>query len=136
MRFDTKIAVVVQTGLPVWQQLNIVAFTASGVAISSPGITGEPYEDGSGNRYLPMFRQPVLVFEADPAQIKEAYGRTLAHGIRPAIFTRDLFGTNHDVANRAAVKARTSEELDLVGFALHGDRSIVDKIVRGLKLHG
>jgi hypothetical protein len=135
MRFDTKIAVVVQAGLPVWQQLNIVAFTASGVAISSPGITGEPYEDGSGNMYFPMFRQPVLVFEADPAQIKEAYGRTMAHGIRSAIFIRELFSTNHDAANRAAVKARTTEDLDLVGFALHGERGIVDKIVKGLKLH-
>lgn len=66
MRFDTKIAVVVLGELPTWQKLNVVAFTASGVAVSEPGMTGEPYEDGSGNRYLPMFRQPVLVFEAGP----------------------------------------------------------------------
>lgn len=136
MRFETKIAVVVLGDLPVWQKLNIVAFTASGVAVSEPGLTGEPYEDGSGNRYLPMFRQPVLVFAADPEQIKEAYERAMAQELRPAIFTRELFATDHDEANRAAVLAKTRQELELVGFALRGSRAAVDKVVKGLKLHG
>ncbi|HWQ10798.1 MAG TPA: DUF2000 domain-containing protein [Holophaga sp.] len=136
MRFETKIAVVVLGDLAVWQKLNIVAFTASGVAVSAPGITGEPYEDGSGSVYLPMFRQPVLVFEADPARIKAAFDRAMEAGLRPAVFTRELFGTGHDEANRAAVKAKAREELELVGFALHGARSAVDKVTKGLKLYG
>ena len=136
MRFDTKIAVVVLGELPVWQKLNIVAFTASGVAVSEPGLTGEPYQDASGNQYLSMFRQPVLVFEADPILIKGAYDRAMEQGLRPAIFTRELFGTGHDEANRAAVKARTREELELVGIALHGSKGSVDKVVKGLNLHG
>jgi hypothetical protein len=136
MRFDTKIAVVVLGELPVWQKLNVTAFTASGVAATVPGVTGEPYEDGSGNPYLPMFRQPVLVFEADAAQIRQAFDRAMAAGLRPAIFTRDLFATGHDEANRAAVKARAFQDLDLAGFALRGERGAVDKVVKGLKLHG
>ena len=136
MRFDTKIAVVVLGELQVWQKLNIVAFTASGVAVSEPGLTGEPYQDASGNQYLSMFRQPVLVFEADPILIMGAYDRAMEQGLRPAIFTRELFGTGHDEANRAAVKARPREELELVGFALHGSKGSVDKVVKGLKLHG
>jgi hypothetical protein len=136
MRFETKIAVVVLGDLPTWQKLNIVAFTASGVAVSEPGLTGEPYEDGSGNQYLPMFRQPVLVFESDSGQIKQAYDRAMEQGLRPAIFTRELFGTGHDEANRAAVKACPREKLELVGFALRGERGRVDKVVKGLKLHG
>ena len=135
MRFDTKIAVVVLGDLPAWQKLNIVAFTVSGVAVSEPGITGEPYEDASGNTYLPMLRQPVLVFESDPTQIKRTYDRAMERGLRPAIFTRELFATDHDEANRAEVKARIREELNLVGLALHGERAVVDKIVKGLKLH-
>lgn len=136
MRFDTKIAVIVLGELPSWQKLNVVAFTASGVAVSEPGITGEPYEDGSGNRYLPMFRQPVLVFEAEPTSLKQAYDRAMERGLKPAIFTRDLFATGHDEANRAAVRTKAREELELVGLALHGERSAVDKVVKGLKLHG
>ena len=99
-------------------------------------MTGEPYEDASGNMYLPMFRQPVLVFEADAVRIRKAYERAMENGLRPAIFTRELFGTSHDAANRAAVKARTRDELELVGFALRADRDLVDKAVKGLKLHG
>jgi len=136
MRFDTKIAVVVLADLPTWQKLNVVAFGASGVAVSEPGLTGEPYADASGNTYLPMFRQPVLVFQADPAQIRQAFERAMAAGLKPAIFTRDLFATGHDEANRAAVRARTREELDLAGFALRGERGQVDKVMKGLKLHG
>ena len=136
MRFDTKIAVVVLADLPTWQKLNVVAFTCSGVAVSSPGVTGEPYEDASGNAYLPMFRQPVLVFQADPGQMAEAFARTLAAGLTPAIYTRELFGTGHDEANRAAVRAHAREDLELVGFALRGERGVVDKAMKGLKLHG
>jgi hypothetical protein len=93
MRFDTKIVVVVQRELPTWQKLNIVAFTASGVAVSEPGLTGEPYEDASGTRYLPMFRQPVMAFEADSHGLAAAFERALEAGLRPALFTRELFGT-------------------------------------------
>jgi len=135
MRFDTKIAVVVLDSLPTWQKLNVVAFSASGVAVSAPDLTGEPYEDASGNTYLPMLRQPVLVFQADPGQIRLAFDRAMDSGLKPAIFTRDLFETGHDEANRAAVKVRTREELELVGFALRGERGAVDKVVKGLKLH-
>lgn len=114
----------------------MVAFTVSGVAVSEPGVTGEPYVDGSGTVYLPMFRQPVLVFEADPAQLRQAFDRSLAAGLKPAIYTRDLFATGHDEANRAAVLARTLEQLDLAGFALRGERGKVDKALKGLRLHG
>jgi len=135
MRFDTKIAVVVLADLPTWQKLNVVAFSVSGVAVSEPDLTGGPYEDASGNAYLPMFRQPVLVFQADPEQIRKAFDLAMDLGVRPAIFTRDLFATGHDEANRAAVKTRTRPELDLACFALRAQRALVDKIVKGLKLH-
>ena len=65
MLFDMKLAVVLRTDLANWQRANVTAFLVSGIAGTVPSVVGEPYVDGSGNRYLPMFRQPVLVFEAD-----------------------------------------------------------------------
>src|SRR5689334_19824322 len=62
MRFDTKIAMAVRSDLAVWQKLNVTAFLASGIAAGIGEVAGKPYEDGSGNRYLEMFRQPVLVY--------------------------------------------------------------------------
>ena len=47
----------------------------------------------------------------------------------------DLFTTYNDVDNRAAVAAVTTESLDLAGLALHAERKLVDKVVKGLKLH-
>ena len=41
--------------------------------------------------------------------------------------------TGHDEANRAAVAAVSSEELDLVGIALRADRKLVDRIVDKLR---
>jgi hypothetical protein len=41
------------------------AFLVSGIAGSTPGLVGEAYVDGSGNRYLPMLRQPILIYAAD-----------------------------------------------------------------------
>ncbi len=65
MRFDTKIAIAVRDDLAQWQKLNVTAFLACAIAFGVPETAGKPYEDGSGNQYLEMFRQPVLVYAAD-----------------------------------------------------------------------
>jgi hypothetical protein len=135
MKFDTKIAVVVRDDLQTWQKLNITAFTVSGIAGTVEGIIGEPYEDGSGNSYLPMFRQPVLVFNATADQIKTVYKRALNRQVRFSIFTEDLFQTNNDDDNRAAVRARQQEELTVVGMAMWAEKKSVDKVLSGLTLH-
>ena len=135
MRFDTKIAVALRDDLPVWQKLNVVAFTVSGLGATQPDLIGETYEDASGNLYLPMFRQPVLVFAGSADALKAAHARALARNLSIAIYTADLFATNHDEANRAAVKAVPADALDLVGFALHADRKDADRVLKGLALH-
>ncbi len=132
--FDTKIAVVLENDLAAWQKANVTAFLVSGFAAADPSLVGEPYVDGSGNRYLPMFRQPLLVYGTDAAGIRRTYERTLAREVDQfAIFTRDLFSTPHDEANHAAVAAVPSEALDLVGIAVRGARKTVDKIVDKLR---
>jgi hypothetical protein len=135
MQFDTKIAVVLLGDLEVWQKANVTAFLVSGIAGTEPETIGEPYEDGSGNRYLPMFRQPVLVYAADGAGMRRAYERAVDRGIELAIYTRELFATGHDEANRAAVAAVTADELDLVGIAMWAERRLVDKALDKLRPH-
>jgi hypothetical protein len=135
MQFDTKIAVVLREDFAVWQKVNVAAFLVSGIAATVPEIVGEPYADGSGGRYLPMFRQPVLVFAADADGIRRAYKRARERGVELAIFTHDLFATGHYAANRAAVAAVPSDELDLVGIAMHAERKLVDKVVDKLRPH-
>ena len=134
MQFDTKIAVVLLDDLAVWQKANVTAFLVSGIAGTDPSLVGEPYVDGSSNSYLPMFRQPVMVFAAEPVG---SAVRTNARcsGVRSSRSTPASFVTGHDEANRAAVAAVPSEELDLVGIALRADRKLVDRIVDKLPPH-
>jgi len=134
-RFDTKIAVVLLDELAVWQKTNATAFLVSGIAGTVPGVVGEPYRDASGNEYLPMFVQPVLVYAADATGLRRAYERALSRDVVPAIYTRELFSTNHDEANRAAVAGVPAQELDLVGIGFRAERKTVDKIVDRLRLH-
>jgi hypothetical protein len=96
---------------------------------------GEPYADASGNDYLPMFVQPVLVYQASATELRRAYERALSRGVTPAIYTQELFATGHDEANRAAVRSVAAEDLDLVGTALRAERKTVDKIVDRLRFH-
>ena len=136
MEFDTKLAVVLRDDLAAWQRANATAFLVSGIAATEPTTVGEPYEDASGNRYLPMFRQPVLVFQGDAAALRRAYERAMQRGVEQlAIFTNDLFSTPHDEANRAAVRAVSADELDLVGLAFRAERKTVDKVVDRLRPH-
>lgn len=135
MRFDTKIGIVVRQDLAVWQKLNVTAFLASAVAGGVPEVVGERYEDGSGTLYLPMFRQPVLVYGADADGLARAHARAVERGLDTAVYIEEMFKTGNDVDNRAAVRAVTAEEMALVGLAVHGPRNAVDKALKGLALH-
>jgi hypothetical protein len=134
MKFDTKIAVILREDLPVWQKLNMTAFLVSGIGVT-PGVLGENYEDASGNVYLPMFVQPVLVFSATAEQLRTAYQRLMEQNARISVFTEELFSTGHDEANRVAVKAVRSEDLNLTGLAVRDNKKVVDAAVKGLTLH-
>jgi len=135
MQFENKIAVVLRDDLAVWQKTNVTAFLVSGIAGTDPEVVGEPYRDASGKAYLPMFVQPVLVYEADAAALRRAYERAMTRGVTPAIYTAELFTTGHDEANRAAVACVPAEDLDLVGIAFRAERKTVDKIVDRLRFH-
>lgn|GEM_PF-3792673 len=41
MKFDTKIAVIIRKDLPVWQKLNVTAFTVSGIVAANEGLVGK-----------------------------------------------------------------------------------------------
>ena len=134
-RFDTKIAVLLREDLETWQRLNVTAFLVSGLGTRLPEVIGEPYEDADRVPYLPMFRQPVLVFEGAKETLKAAHARALSRALPCAVFTGDLFATGHDEANRAAVRAVGTPDLDLVGLAVYGPRNAVDKVLKGARMH-
>lgn len=135
VRFDTKIAVVLREDLASWQRLNVTAFLVSGIAGMHPEVVGEAYEDADGQEYLPMFRQPVMVFEGSKEFMTTAHERALKRGIECAVFTQELFATGNDRDNRAAVKAVRTAELDLVGIAVYGPKNAVDKVLKGARMH-
>jgi hypothetical protein len=113
----------------------VTAFLVSGIAGTDPATVGEPYVDGSGVHYLPMFRQPVLVYGADAAGLRRAYERARSRDVELAIYTHELFATGHDEANRAAVAAVPSDALDLVGIAFRAERRTADKVLDKLRPH-
>ncbi|MGW1593871.1 DUF2000 family protein [Streptomyces sp. NPDC002343] len=135
VRFDTKIAVLLREDLESWQRLNVTAFLVSGLGTEAPEVIGEPYEDADAVPYLPMFRQPVLVFEGTKEILKAAHGRALGRALPRAVFTSGLFATGNDRDNRAAVRAVPTDGLDLVGLAVYGPKNTVDKVLKGARMH-
>ncbi len=135
MRFDTKIGIVVRDDLAVWQKLNVTAFLAGAVAARDHEVMGEPYEDASGNHYLPLFRQPVLVYAGDAETLKLAHGRAVGRELSTAVFIEDMFKTGNDADNRATVISKAAGELPLVGIAVYGPKNAIDKTLKGLSLH-
>lgn len=135
IRFDTKIAVLLRDDLEPWQRLNVTAFLVSGLGATVPEVIGEPYADADGVPYLPMFRQPVLIFEGSKETLTAAHGRALTRVLPRAVFTSDLFATGNDRDNRTAVKAVRTGDLDLVGLAVYGPRNAVDKVLKGARMH-
>ena len=135
IRFDTKIAVLLRDDLQTWQRLNVTAFLVSGIAGTRAEVVGEPYADADGTTYLPMFRQPVMVFMGDAELLRSAHRRALDRGLDMSVFTTELFATGNDPDNRAAVASVETDKLDLVGIAVYGPKNAVDKTLKGAQLH-
>ena len=135
-RFDTKIAIIVREDLATWQKLNVTAFLAGGLVGSYPELPGAFYQDASGRQYGKLIRQPILIFAASSAELARTRARAAERNLPISIYTHQLFATGNDADNRAAVAAVPTESLDLVGLAIHADKRDVDKVVKGLKLHG
>ncbi len=134
--FDTKVAVVVRDDLAAWQRLNVCAFLISGVVAAAGKVAiGEDYEDGDGNRYLPLLVQPVVVLEAGAAKLKTVRDRAERRAVPIALYTADMFTTGDDSANRATVRAVATVDLDIVGIALRAPHRDADAVLRGLARH-
>jgi hypothetical protein len=133
--FATKVAVVVRDDLESWQRLNVTAFLISGVTAANPQLVGAPYADADGRQYLRLLGIPILVFEGTADVLAAARERALGRDIPLAVYTREMFATGHDAANRAAVAGVRGADLDLVGIALHGPKNAVDKVLKGTRLH-
>jgi hypothetical protein len=133
--FDTKVAILVRDDLETWQRLNVTAFLASGIAAAYPQLVGAAYVDADGQEYLPLLGIPVLVFEGTGEHLVAARERAVRREVPLAVYTRDMFRTGHDAANRAVVEAVRGADLDLVGLAVHGPKNGVDKILKGAHLH-
>jgi hypothetical protein len=135
IRFDTKVAVLLRDDLEPWQALNVTAFLVSGIAAHDASLIGEPYEDADGTPYLPLIRQPVVVFEGDAAQLSAVHAKAVSRQLPMSVYTREMFATGNDRDNRAAVRAVARDDLDLVGLAVHGPKNGVDKTFKGVALH-
>ena len=123
MSFDTKIAIVVRDDLPTWQKLNVTAYVASAL-VGGDLRAGRRELRGCVGQFVPArwSSSRWMIYAVDEAGIRKAYRRAMERGIQIAIFTRELFSTGNDIDNRAAVRAKSADELDLVGLAMRDQK--------------
>ncbi|WCE04839.1 DUF2000 family protein [Pseudoxanthomonas sp. JBR18] len=133
--FDTKVALIVRHDLAIWQRLNAVAFLSTGIAAAAPEALGEPYVDAAQRIYGRMLIQPMMVFQADLAQLQAVHAGALKRELVRLAFVQAMFSTGHDAANRVAFAAEDPEHMNLVGYAIRGGKKAVDKTIKGLALH-
>ena len=133
--FDTKFAIVLRDDLASWQALNVTAFLASGIVAQDPEIIGEAYRDKAGNVYNAMSIQPAIVLAADAATMGAIHRRSLERGVRTSAYVEEMFSTGHDAANRAVFAEFGPDDAKIVGLALRAEKKVVDKIVKGARMH-
>jgi hypothetical protein len=133
--FDTKIAIVIRDDLATWQKLNVTAFLTSGIVAQSPAIIGEPYRDATGHVYNPMTIQPMVVLAADQDTLRAIHKRAIGRDVTLSAYIEEMFSTGHDAANRAVFERFGPDDARMVGLALRAEKKIVDKIVKGARMH-
>ena len=135
MNFDTKIVIVIDENLAVWQKLNVTAFLTSGIIASNEGLIGQRYKDASDKTYSPLCIQPIMIMKTNREKLKTILNRANSYDIPISIYIEDMFSTGFDEANRETVARYTTEVLPLVGIALRGEKKLIDKVTKGAKLH-
>ncbi len=135
MEFETKIALIIRDDLELWQKLNVTAFLTSGIVGTIDGIMGDDYKDANDISYNPLVIQPMIILSASADELARTRRRAASREVRVSVYIEDMFSTGHDGANRESVAKYSSDDLPLVGLSMRGDKKIVDKITKGLKLH-
>jgi hypothetical protein len=135
MNFDTKIVIVIDENLAVWQKLNVTAFLTSGIIASNEGLIGQNYQDASGATYTPLCIQPIMIMKTNREKLKTILNRANNYDLPLSIYIEDMFSTGFDEANRETVAQYASEALPLVGIAMRGEKKLIDKVTKGVKLH-
>ncbi len=133
-KFSTKTAIILEKGLLPWQELNVAAFLASAIAHHFPETMGPEFKDASKQKYLAIFRQPVLIFEAKTSKLRKAYRKARENNLSVGIYARPIFNTQGD-GNIKAIADKKEDEQDLVGIVLYGKIELVDKCTKGVSLH-
>lgn len=134
MNFDTKIKIILCSQLETWQKLNVTAFLVSGIA-ATQDIVGECYQDADDVQYLPMSQQPIMVHMASAEQLKSVLQQAIARDMAVSIYTEELFKTYFDEENRAEIRKYKTADLNLVGIAIRGKKTPLDKMTKGIPLH-
>ncbi|GCF95097.1 hypothetical protein NRIC_29880 [Enterococcus florum] len=132
--FDTKISIVLREDLEMWQKLNVTAFLMSGIA-GTQDIIGEVYRDKDGNEYLPMSKQPIMIYSSNGEKMLQLLNKSRSKQVVSTIYTEELFTTYNDEDNRAVIADIHEGDLNLVGVALRGKKTHVDKLFKGFELH-
>jgi hypothetical protein len=135
MEFTTKVAIIVADDLKTWQKLNVVSFLSSGIVGKYPKIIGAAYYDQSAQSYWPLSIQPTMVLKAPREKLQTILQRAINRETGAAVFIEDMFHTAHDEANREVVRSYTTLDLPVVGIGLRADKKIIDKLIKGAKLH-
>jgi hypothetical protein len=114
--------------------LSLLVLVSAGAALAGSGGVGTV----SITEHFPglVLVPPIMIYAADGPGLRRAYDRAMARDVqRLAVFTRDLFSTPHDQANRAALATVPADALDLSDIAVHADRKTVDKTLDKLRPH-
>lgn len=134
MEFDTKIKIILRNDLLTWQALNVTAFLISGIA-ATQNIVGLPYQDGSGVDYLPMSQQPIMIHAGSKEQMLSVLRKAIERQMAVSIYTEELFHTFNDVDNRAVIAQYLTDDLNLVGIAIRGKKTALDKMTKSIDLY-
>jgi len=86
MNFDTKIVIIIDQDLAVWQKLNVTAFLTSGIIASNEGLIGQDYSDASGKTYSPLCIQPIMIMKTNREKLKTLLNRANNNDLPVAIY--------------------------------------------------
>ncbi len=132
----TRVAVVVEAGLPAGRSANVAAVLSAGAAAAVDGLGGEPLVDVRGRQTAGCSRVAIPILQASPERLRELVARAYPapDGGALVLFPSLAETVHHYAAYVELVKRRDLGEEPLRGVALAGPETWVRSLTGSLAL--
>lgn len=134
--FSKKMVIVLREDLSSWPLTNTIGHIAAflGNKMKEPFDTGSSFQSKDVLNYPRNSQYPVVALKATEDQLKDLIRELRGRGLLWIAYVQEMIDMSNDAELAKALQAINSEEMDVLGLGIFGDKVELKELTRKLTL--